>query len=208
MPNEDQPGQTITTEKTADKPHPDQAKYWDKDLELKKRAIEVSQSARCISRIALLISIFGFGAVLYSLHNNDLSLQKNEVTLKENGLALRNNVQQSMVKLTTDLDRVYIDKPYMLDYIFNNSAVNTNSTNYAEACCVVTMELDVFDIAASQSETFKDQWKTPEAWTNWIVSDFSSSRILRNVYAAHPNWWGKDMIKYYQIGLNNSSAKN
>src|SRR5437879_5155926 len=82
----------------------DQRHYWSQDLAYKKQSFH-------IARTSFIVSVFGFGIVSCALF---LNWHQSRIV----GKNLRNSVQQSMVKLTSDLDKIYIDHPELRQYIY------------------------------------------------------------------------------------------
>ena len=186
-------------EETQDKPHPDQAAYWKRDLDLK-------ESTRLISRMALLVSLLGFVGVIVSVFMNTKQLELNTAQLKLNyqtatntQLSLRNSTQQSMTTLTLDLDKITIEHPELRQYLEDNANPHNDPANYDRAVESAIMTFDVFDVALSQVGTFKDQWSDPGGWTNWVIDDFKRSPFLREQYQIYHGWYGTnltDLLKY------------
>jgi len=173
----------------------DQRAYWKKDLLQKQRSVRLAVTNS-------IVSICGFMIVIAALF---LNLRQAKIVQKN----LRNSVQQSMVKLTTDLDKIYVDHPEMREYVYGGrNRRNWDVTDHQRAKAVAAFEFDVFDIAASQSKTFRDQWLTPEAWTNWIVDEFASSGFLRSQFQTNQSWYGKDMKELLDAGAQKARAAN
>jgi hypothetical protein len=132
---------------------------------------------------SLVVAILGIWFVVRSLDNNTKSV--------------RSGVQQSMLSLVTDMDKVFVDKPELYPY-FNRCQelkLGPNDPKSDQVIAAAVQMLDVFDIAAAQSTRFRDQWEDPDAWDNWIKDQFIHSPILRKVLHDHKSWYSK--------GLNN-----
>ena len=119
------------------------------DLHHKQRALTYQGRSFWIALCSLGLSILGFGAVGVGLYFN--------------ARALRSNTQQGMVRIVTDLDRVYIDRPDLLKYFEGGKPISVSDPDYPRVYATAVMFLDVIDIAASQDHTYKSQWKTPGA---------------------------------------------
>lgn len=132
---------------------------------------------------SLVVAILGIWYVVRSLDNNTKSV--------------RNGVQQNMLSLVTDLDKVFVDKPELYPY-FNRCQelkLDPNDPKSDQVIATAVQTLDVFDIAAAQSTRYRDQWEDPDTWDNWIKDQFIHSPILRKVLRDRKNWYSK--------GLNN-----
>jgi len=112
------------------------------------------------------------------------------ITLHNNGQSVRNSVQQSMVKLVTDMDRVFVDKPELYPYFYECKEIDSSNPQYLTASAASIQMLDLLDIADTQSSTFKDQWDTPGAWDNWIADQLLRSPITRDSLRRHHTWYG------------------
>jgi hypothetical protein len=124
----------------------------------------------------LLVAVFGIGFVV--------------LTLRNNGQSVRNSVQQSMVKLVTDMDKVFVDKPELYPYFYECKEIDSSSPQYLVVSAASIQMLDLLDIADTQSSTFRDQWDTPEAWDNWIADQLLRSPITRATLRRHHTWYG------------------
>lgn len=158
-----------------------------RELEIKEEALRHQFWQKWTAFGSFVVSGFGFGAVLWSLHGNKLALQNNN-------LVLRNNVQQSMTKLTVDLDHIFIDHPELRQYFYYGANPH-GTTNLERASETAYMMLDVFDLTFAQAGTFKEQWTEPQGWTNWVAEDFAKSPFLREQYELETNWYGQDMYR-------------
>jgi hypothetical protein len=185
-------------EPTQPKPHSVQTGYWAHDLTLKY--------------VAIAISLLGFAFVIYSIHINTRQLQLNSKQLLLNyeaatnaQLHLKNDTQQSMTKLTMDLDQLIIDHPELRPYLEGNAnPTNDSQINYSRAVDGAIMTLDVFDVARVQVGTFRSEWTNPEGWTNWIIDDFAHSPFLREEYRKCASWYGPDMTAMMNSSTNRS----
>ena len=177
----------------------DQKAYWIRDMELK-------ESTRRISIVALFISLLGFVGVIVSVIMNSKQVALNTAQLKLNyqtatnaQLSLRNSTQQSMTTLTLDLDKLIIEHPELRQYLEDNANPHNDPTNYDRSVEAAIMTFDVFDVALSQAGTFKNQWSDPGGWTNWVIDDFKHSPFLREQYQIYQGWYGTnltDLLNY------------
>lgn len=198
-------------EQLQSKPHPDQTAYWEKDLALKQNTLQVSTSARCVSKIALAVSILGFCGLIGSILMNSRQVSLNTEQLRLNyqsatnaQLSLRNNTQQSMTKLTMDLDQVMINHPELCRYLEGNANPAKDPTNYDRAVEVAIMRFDVYDVALGQVDSFKSEWTNPGGWTNWIIDDFARSPFLRDQYRKYSDWYGPSLTGLMLCSTNRS----
>src|SRR5438067_12891819 len=60
---------------------------------------------------SLLVAILGIWFVVKSINNNATSLDNNTKSV-------RNGVQQSMLSLVTEMDRMFVDKPELYPYFY------------------------------------------------------------------------------------------
>ena len=182
-----QPQHTQTATPTPISPD-EQRQTWRNDLRYK--------------RYNVIISFVGFALVSIGLF---LNYHQSNIVAKN----LRNSVQQSMVKLTTDLDRIYIDHPELRRFIYaGGKSDHWTAMNDEQAAATAVFAFDVFDIASSQVANFRDQWATPEAWTNWITDEFAKSEFFQKQFLTNQSWYGPDMYSLYKQGLEKASQKH
>jgi len=132
----------------------------------------------------LVIAVVGIGFVWWTLSNNALSA--------------RSTMQQSMVKLVTDMDRVFVEHPDLYPYFYQCQEIDPSNKLYTEASAAAVQMLDLMDIAATQNDTFKSQWDTPQAWDEWIRDQLRRSPITRDRLKTYLNWYGKRLKKHYE----------
>ncbi|HEV2694108.1 MAG TPA: hypothetical protein VG347_14530 [Verrucomicrobiae bacterium] len=156
--------------------------YRGRDLELKRQALRIQKCTFWIGFAALLVSVSGFMAVV-------LTVRINTEQEKIASINMINGLQQSMAKITVDLDRVFVDRPELMPYFYGRKDISESDTNYLQVEATAVTVLDVFDIASSQPDRYKDQWKHPEAWDEWIIDTFSESPVLRQVLRKRADWY-------------------
>lgn len=202
-----QEGMPQKPEETADKPHPDQSEFWNNqrdywvnDLKRKDDALEYQRKSINIARRSLIVSLLGFTLVIISICINSCQLALNTRQSELNYQAATNaelnlkvNAQQSMTKITMDLDKIIIDHPELRRYLESNANPHLDSTNYDRAVEAAIMTFDVFDMALAQAGTFKGEWTNPGGWTNWIIENFARSPFLREQYLKCASWYGPNM---------------
>jgi hypothetical protein len=154
--------------------------YRMRDLGYKKKTL-------VLGWISFSVSVCGFAAVVSALFYNAMSF--------------RSNVQQSMVRLVTDLDKVFIDRPDLVNYFEGGEDIDPTNPKFAQAYATAVMFLDVMDLAETQNGSLQSAWSTPDAWDEWITDEFAESPILRKVYLARANWYGGDLRKSYEKGM-------
>lgn len=118
--------------------------------------------------------------------------------LTNNAKSLRSATQQSMVKLVTDMDKVFVDKPDLYPYFYQCQDIDSTNGLYHQASAAAVQMLDLMDIAATQNSTFKDQWDTPQAWDDWIKDQLLRSPIVRDRLKAYHTWYGGRLNTKYQ----------
>ena len=133
----------------------------------------------------LAVAIVGFLGVVWSLNNN-------RQTLHANTKSLRANVQNAVLSHVVNLDKVFIDKPYLLPYFYEDKPPDPND-HYQEVIATAQLTMDVLDIASVQSTRFRDEWEDPDGWDRWIIDMFKHSPVLRQYLAKHKDWYGQSV---------------
>jgi hypothetical protein len=167
-------------------PHEDQKRYWDKDLKYKKISL-------VISAVSFGLIVIGLSLNAYQSYLNTEQLAVNERQSKRLELSLRANVETSTITLVTNLDRVFIEKPFLRPYFYDSTQINEEDEKFSEAAATAEMMLDIFDIISTQSKNFPEYWSPPGAWDAWIIDMFSTSPILRNTFDKYQTWYGTDI---------------
>lgn len=137
-----------------------------------------------IQTVSLIGAVIGVVLVLVSLHKNTKTL--------------RNSVAQNVTGLVTGLDRMFIERPHLYPYFYEDvdpkelrdSKDPKERERYREIEAAATMVLDVLDVVNTQSTQFPEEWDTPEAWDHWVADEFARSPILCRVLDEHKNWYG------------------
>ena len=131
--------------------------------------------------LSLVVAIAGIWFVVRSLDNNTKSV--------------RSGVQQSMLSLVTDLDKLFVDKPELYPYFYRcqELQLQSNDPKSDQVIAAADQMLDVLDIAAAQSTRYRDEWEDPDAWDNWIKDEFVHSPILRKALHDHKNWYSRGL---------------
>lgn len=129
-------------------------------------------------------------------------------TLSNNALSARATMQQGMVRLVTDMDKVFVDQPDLYPYFYQCQEIDHSSQHYNRASAAAVQMLDVMDIAATQGDTFKSQWDTPQAWDNWIKDQLLRSPITRDRLKAYSSWYGRRLNSRYQDVENELQRMN
>jgi len=170
------------------------ARYRETDLGYKHKSL-------FWQRFSTIVSLCGFFFIVAAL----------VINLIQSGLArrsLRANVQQAAVKIVTDLDKVFIDKPELVRYFEGgvDLPINLTNTNSAQVYATAIMFLDTMDFI--DGKVMKGQWSTPEAWDEWIIDEFAGSPVLRKVYEGRSNWYGTGLKKLYEKGKQRTAQLN
>ncbi len=119
-------------------------------------------------------------------------------TLSGNALSSRSQMQQGMVRLVIDMDRVFVEHPELYPYFYQCQPIDPSNKDYDRASAAAVQMLDIMDIAATQNDTFKSQWDTPQAWDDWIKDQLVRSPITRDRLKAYSSWYGRRLNHRYQ----------
>ena len=167
-------------------PRDEQKRYWERDLFYKKFSLFVSSGG-------FLLIILGLFANIWSIGINTKQLRLNAAQSEKVEKSIRANVEQSIVTRVIDLDQVFIQKPDLTPYFYEDKPIYENDDKYREVSATAVMVLDVFDLVATQNKHYPEFWDTPEAWDEWMIDFFSTSPILRATFDKYPSWYGNSL---------------
>jgi len=164
----------------------DQLAYWKADLFIKKLGLG-------ISILGFLLIIIGVFATRRQLAINTQQLQLSTSQSAQVAKSIRANVENGAVTHVLALDKVFMDRPYLMPYFYESKSIDRKDPKYAEVQATAGAVLDLFDMLASQSKHYPEFWDTPEAWDAWMVDVFSTSPILREYLDTHKTWYGNNV---------------
>jgi hypothetical protein len=153
-------------------PSEEQKRYWELDLRYKV--------------IQLLVSVVGFFLIIVGLALN--YWQAGNVAK-----ATRANVGHSVVTHVTNLDKVFLERPYLMVYFYDGKPIDKKDEKFAEVRAAAVMVLDVFDLIATQNRHFPEYWDKPGAWDEWMIDVFATSPILRETFDEYQDWYGEGL---------------
>jgi len=135
-----------------------------------------------ISVISLVISAFGFTAVLISLWD-----AREQMTY----LAAQTKIltrDRSVCNVLT-LHRVFLDHPELRPYFFENKDLEETDPLYPQVEAVADMHLDVFAYNLDYRLVFPDDWRTAEGYKDYIRSRLALSPIMRRRLEKRADWF-------------------
>jgi len=134
------------------------------------------------SVISLVISAFGFTAVLISLWD-----AREQMTY----LAAQTKIltrDRSVCNVLT-LHRVFLDHPELRPYFFENKDLEETDPLYPQVEAVADMHLDVFAYNLDYRLVFPDGWRTAEGYKDYIRSRLALSPIMRRRLEKRADWF-------------------
>jgi hypothetical protein len=181
-------------------PHQEQLHYWKRDLLFKL--------------ISLVISILGFTLIVIGLRVNSQQVAINADQLRLNtAQSLRteksmcSNVQIAVLNHVVNLDRLFMDKPYLRPYFYDGREVSETEEKFDELSATSEMVLDIFDLVADQSRKNPECWDRPKLWDEWIIDTFSTSPILRDTLSKYSTWYEEPLMSLREEGRRRLEEK-
>ena len=123
--------------------------YWERDMYYKKRSF--------------LLSLFGFISIIFSISFNSYQIYLNGEQSARLEKSTRANVQNSILNHLFRIDEIFVQKPYLKPYFYENKPTFIEDDNYQEVQATALMVLDMFDIAILQRTTFSEYWDSPRS---------------------------------------------
>ena len=148
-----------------------------------------------ISIISLVISAFGFTAVLISLWD-----AREQMTY----LAAQTKIltrDRSVCNVLT-LHRVFLDHPELRPYFFENKDLEETDPLYPRVEAVADMHLDVFAYNLDYRLVFPDGWRTAAGYKDYIRSRLALSPIMRRRLEKRADWFSpllQEVLKEFEV---------
>jgi hypothetical protein len=173
-------------EAQAPSPPMEQIRYWERDLFYKK--------------LSLFISLGGFLLIIVGLGFNIAQSHRVEKSI-------RANVQNSVLNHVLTLDKLFMEKPYLIPYFYEGKPIDDKDEKYQEVAATAEMILDIFDLISVQNKSYLEFWDSPEAWDEWVIDTFSTSPILRDTLDRRSNWYDKILVELRKKGQQRLEEK-
>ncbi|MCA1642760.1 MAG: hypothetical protein LC785_12610 [Acidobacteria bacterium] len=170
----------------APRPPEEQRRYWERDLFYKRLGLIISGGG-------FILIIVGFGVNI---------TQSNRVEK-----SIRANVQNSVLNHVLTLDKLFMEKPYLIPYFYEGKPIDEKDEKYQEVAATAEMILDIFDLISVQNKSYLEFWDSPQAWDEWITDTFSTSPILRDTLDKRSNWYDKILLELRQKGQKRLEEK-
>jgi hypothetical protein len=103
------------------------------------------------------------------MRTNTEQLQLNTAQSEKVAKSIRASVENAIVTHVTSLDRVFMKRPSLSPYFYEQKQISKKDKEYPEVSATAVMVLDVFDLVATQNKHYPEFWDTPEAWDNWMI---------------------------------------
>lgn len=164
----------------------EQRRYWERDLFYKKLSLYISGGGFFLVFMGLLFNV----------------TQSNRVE-KSN----RANIQNSVLNHVVTLDKLFMEKPYLVPYFYEGTPIDEKDEKYQEVAATAEMILDIFDLISVQNKSYLEFWDSPQAWDEWIIDTFSTSPILRKTLDRRSNWYDKILLDLRNKGQKRFEEK-
>ena len=127
-----------------------------------------------VSIIGIVIQILAFAWVI--------------ITLRESDYSFKRGVYGSAATWIFDLDRAFIEKPYLRPYFYDGKTIEPGDKKlHEEALAMAEYMSDTFEIFLTHR--FKAEHAEPDkAWLNWMDSTLNNSPILQEYLTSHETW--------------------
>jgi hypothetical protein len=96
---------------------------------------------------------------------------------------------------TTELDKVFIDHPEIVPYIYQGVPISTDSKDYNLAYSVAVMVIDFMDNSTTVNRNGDKELFEPEPWNKYYEWQFKSSPLICDVVRAEAHMYGKDIVR-------------
>jgi hypothetical protein len=139
-----------------------------------------------ISVISLMISAFGFTAVIISIRTNQEQMSyaaaQTKILARDRSLC---NV--------LELHKVFLDHPELRPYFFEGKDIKETDPLYPQVEAVADMHLDAFAYNLDYRLVFSDDWRSPEGYKDYIRSRLGLSPVMRRRLEQKPDWFSPHM---------------
>jgi hypothetical protein len=139
-----------------------------------------------ISVISLMISAFGFTAVVISIRTNQEQMSYAAAQTKI--LARDRSVCNVL-----ELHKVFLDHPELRPYFFEGKDIKETDPLYPQVEAVADMHLDAFAYNLDYRLVFPDDWRRPEGYKDYIRSRLALSPVMRRRLEQKPDWFSPHM---------------
>ena len=126
-----------------------------------------------VSLIGLATQILGFCLVIYSLHQGAAVFQR--------------GVYQNANTWIFDLDKAFIEKPYLRPYFYDGKTIDPGDKTYPDAVAMAEFTLDT--LQAFLEHRMGSGAAIHEGWTNYMYDAFDRSPLLRNYIKERKRWY-------------------
>jgi hypothetical protein len=135
-----------------------------------------------ISVIGLVISAFGFTAVLISFR--DAREQMGYLAAQTKILARDRSLSNVL-----ELHRVFLNHPELRPYFFEGKDIKETDPLYPQVEAVADMHLDAFAYNLDYRLVFPDDWRRPEGYKDYIRSRLALSPVMRRRLEQKTDWF-------------------
>jgi len=139
------------------------------------------------------VGLLTLWTVLYVLKQTKEMRQQNQLAANANMAGVYQNLAETML----DIDKIFLAHPEWKPYFYAKQSASPDQSDYAKIETLAEMLLDFMDLALDMKGT--SQCWPPEVsgyWDGWAVyfqSIYDSSPILRELWATHSAWYGKEL---------------
>jgi hypothetical protein len=135
-----------------------------------------------LSAIALVISAFGFTAVIISIRTaqEQMSYAAAQTKILTRDRSLCN---------VLELHRVFLNHPELRPYFFEGKDIKETDPLYPQVEAAVDMHLDAFAYNLDYRLVFPDDWRSPEGYKDYIRSRLALSPVMRRRLEQKPDWF-------------------
>lgn len=150
---------------------------------------------------ATLITAFGLWWLYKQVKAAGLQVQEARLQVEETRRQSLIETLGQLVSLMTEINKVFIDRPHLRPYFYEQRETDGVTSHHAEAVPVAEMLLDVFDHVLTHVSRMPEIWGDhQEAWERWIASMFEASPLLCEYYLKKWDWYTKEMSDVYAKG--------
>jgi hypothetical protein len=127
------------------------------------------------------MALIGFIAVLGSVNANTKSL--------------RASVQNLVTTHIINLDKLFVERPYLMPYFYDGRPADVKDPKYGEILAAAQIFADTMELLSDQVIRFREQWENPEGWDIWMDDTLRKSPVLVQYLRDHRTWYGESLMK-------------